>query len=194
MKMNNAVRVSAIAALIGLPGLSLAQEAKKAQAPPAMALPKPGPAHEVLKGEEGTWDATVETFAAGGPPSVTKGVETNTLSCGGLWLLTDFKGETMNQPFQGHGVKGYDLIKKKYVSTWVDSMSAALNIGESTFDQATKTMTGWIEGPDPSGKISKTKAVVQWKSADTRVFTMYVPASPGAPESPMLRITYKRRK
>src|SRR5688500_16062582 len=69
-----------------------------------LAPPKPGPEHDILKKDAGIWDATIQEMTEpGAPPKESKGVETNTLACGGLWLVTDFKGEMMGQPFQGHG-------------------------------------------------------------------------------------------
>jgi len=197
MKMTRGVCGLLVVGLVSLSGRAWAQEAKKAEeskkaAPAGPPLPKPGPEHEVLKNDVGTWDATVEMIGPGGPPATSKGVETNTM-LGGLWLVTDFKSEMMNQPFQGHGIEGYDPLKKKYVGTWVDSMTSGLSLTESSYDAAKKTMTGWIEGPDPSGKITKMRAVTEWKDPDTRVFTIYG-TGPDGKEAPGLRITYKRRK
>jgi uncharacterized protein DUF1579 len=154
-------------------------------------MPKPGPEHELFKKDVGTWDATVEILMPPAPPS--KATETNALGPGGLWLLTDFKGEMMGGPFQGHGVAGWDPAKKKYVGTWVDSMSTALMITESTYDAAARTMTGTMEAPGPDGRPMKMKAVTQYKDDDTRVFTMYMPG-PDGKEAPQMRISYKRRK
>jgi hypothetical protein len=157
--------------------------------------PKPGPEHEVFKMDEGTWDATVEMAAApGAAPMTSKGVETNTRGCGGLCLITDFKGEFMpGQPFHGHGVGVYDAAKKKYVGSWTDSMSRGLMVSESTFDPATKTFTGSSEAPDPTGKMMKFKSTVEYKDENTRVFTMYTP-TPDGKEVPGFKITYVRRK
>jgi len=152
-------------------------------------MPTPGPEHEFLKSEAGTWDATVEMNTPGGPVS-SKGVETNTLGCGGLCLISDFKGEMMpGTTFEGHGVTAYDPAKKKYVGSWTDSMSKGLMTGESTWDPATKTSTGWMEGPDMTGTVMKVKSVVEHKDADTRVFSMYGPDGAVG-----MTITYKRRK
>src|SRR5207237_6024874 len=124
--MRRALRVFGMATVAAaiLVGSAAAQEKKKESAPPQgqeMPIPKPGPEHEILKKDVGVWDATVETtMEPGGKPNVTKGVETNTLLGGGLWMVQDFKGEFMGVPFQGHGVAGYDPFKKKYVGTWVD--------------------------------------------------------------------------
>ena len=154
-------------------------------------LPQPGPEHELLKKEVGTWDATVEMMMGAAPP--TKGVETNTLGPGGLWVINDFKSEIAGAPFQGHGVTGYDPAKKKYVGTWVDSMSTAVSILESTYDAASKSMVGAIDAPGPDGRMMKMKTVTQHTDDDTRVFTMYG-TGPDGKEAPTMRITYKRRK
>jgi hypothetical protein len=53
-------------------------------------------------------------------------------------------------------------------------------------------MTGSMEGADATGKPSKMKSVVQYKDANTRVFTMYVTA-PGGQEVPGMRITYTKK-
>jgi hypothetical protein len=179
--------------MLALGAVATAQDtpAQPAGGPP---LPKPGPEHQILKQDEGTWDATVEMLAGppGAPASTSKGVETNKLTGGGLWLVTDFKSEMMGQPFEGHGVTGWDPAKKKFVGTWVDSMTTTLTTMESTYDPAAKRITGWMEAPDETGKPTRTKLVTEYKDADTRVFTMYM-VNDGK-ETPSMRITYKRRK
>jgi hypothetical protein len=189
------VCVLSLAACAAAPALAQEKKSAPPAAPQGMPpLPKPGPEHELLKAEEGVWDATVEAFMApGAPPSISKGTETNTLGMGGLWLVTEFKSEFMNMPFQGHGVMGWDPAKKKYVGTWVDSMSTGLSIMENSYDPATKTMTGFMEGPDMEGKVTKIKSVTEFKG-DTRVFSMYEPAAAGGKETLGMRITYTRRK
>ena len=157
-------------------------------------LPRPGPEHDLLKKQAGVWDATVEeTTEPGAPPKVSKGVETNTMVCGGLWLISDFKGEMMGQPFQGHGVTGYDQARKKYTGIWVDGMTTALGIVEGTYDKATKTMRLDYEGHDPAGNPIKMKMVTVWKGKDHRVWTASMVGGDGK-DIPMLTINYKRRK
>jgi len=188
--------ISFCAFVLALPFLAVAAAAQDPpKAPPGMPpMPKAGPEHAVLKLDEGVWDATVESFMApGAPPAVSKGVETNTLGTGGMWLSTEFKGDMMSMPFHGHGVATWDPGKKKYVSTWTDNMSTGLSLGESTYDAGAKKMTGSMEGPDMTGKVTKMRSVVEWKDADSRVFTMFGPG-PDGKEATIMRITYKRRK
>lgn len=179
-----------------------AEEAKKPEAKTTQAampegmppLPKPGPEQDLLKRDVGVWDATVEMMMGppGTAPAASKGVETNTL-LGGLWLVTDFKGDMMGMPFQGHGTTGWDPDKKKYVGTWVDTMSTSVSTSEGTYDPAAKSMTSWMEAKDPTGATTKMKTVSEWKDKDTRVFTMYAPPPGGGADMQTMRITYKRR-
>jgi uncharacterized protein DUF1579 len=159
-----------------------APAAKKQETSQAASMPmvKPGPEHDLLKKDVGTWDATVEMMATPeAPASTSKGVETSKM-LGGLWLVTDFKSQMMGQPFQGHGTTGYYTNKKKYVGTWVDTMSTGLMTGESTYDPATKTVTGYMEGTDPAtGKPTKMKMVTEYKDDNSRVFTMYMTGPDG---------------
>lgn len=179
-----------LAVLLVLSGTAMAA-AQSGQMPP---MPKPGPEHEVLKMDVGTWDAVVEVTPAPGAPVVkSTGVEVNTMGCGGLCLITDFKGDVMGTPFMGHGVSAWDPAKKKYVGSWTDSMSTGLAMGESTYDPAAKKSTGSMEGPDMTGKVTKSRSVVEYRGASTRVMTMYS-TGPDGKEMEGMKITYTKRK
>lgn len=185
--------VAAGAVTLGLSGLAVAQGM-----PP---LPKPGPAQVIFTDTVGTWDARVESFMVpGGPPSISSGVETDRVGCGGLCLITDFKGSFVMGPpstppalFEGHGTETYDPAKKKYIGSWTDSMSTGLFITEGTYDAATKTTTGSMEGPDLTGQVSKMRSTVTRPDPNTRVFSMFA-SGPEGKEALGMRITYTRRK
>jgi len=159
--------------------------------PPALT---PGPEHALLKEDVGTWDASVEMMIPGAPPAApSKGVETNLLSCNGLCLVTDFKGEMMGAPFQGHGVSTWDPAKKKYVGNWSDSMAPGIASTEATWDAAHKTMNGTMVAPDGQGGSAKMRSTVVYTPDGKRVFSMFMPG-PDGKEMPTMRITYTRRK
>ncbi len=44
----------------------------------------------------------------------------------GRFLKENFNGTAMGKPFQGMGFLGYDNVKNKYVSLWMDNMSTAV--------------------------------------------------------------------
>jgi hypothetical protein len=195
--MSKTLLACAFGVLLLLPAVGHAQaQSSQSAAPPGMpAMPKPGPEHAIFKEDAGTWDAVIESFMApGAPPMTSKGVETNLLGCGGLCLITDFKGEMMpGMTFDGHGTSTWDPKKQKYVGSWTDSMSQGLAISEGTWDASARTMTGWMEGPDMTGATVKMKSVVEYKPNGTRVFTLYGPPADGK-EPVGLRITYTRQK
>ena len=172
--------------------MSLALSIVPALAAAQMPMPTPGPEHAVLKEDVGTWDASLEMVMPGAPampPS--KGVETNVLSCNGLCLVTDFKGELMGGPFQGHGVSTWDAAKKKYIGSWSDSMTPGLAVTESTWDPVKKTMNGTMDTPDGSGGSVKLRSTVDYP-AGKRVVSIFMPG-PDGKEMQTMRITYTKR-
>jgi hypothetical protein len=183
MKSQGSGRLFALCAAVVLAaGVAWAQE-----------LPKPGPEHKVLEMDAGTWDASVEMMTApGAPPMTGKGTETSTIGCSGLCLITDFKGDFGGMPFHGHGTTTWDPAKKKYVGTWVDSMSMGLALSEGNYDAATKRVTSIMDGPDMSGGRTKSKAVVEYKDANTRVMSMATIQADGK-EVPTMKITYTKK-
>jgi len=158
--------------------------------------PEPTDAHKVLRKDVGVWDAEIKMWM-GGPdsePMVSKGMERNRL-LGGLWLVSNFSGKFGDQEFQGHGVTGYDPTKKKYVGTWVDTMSTHISHTESTYDAAKSEMTMMMTGIDSqSGQEMTSKATVKYIDNDQHVMTMYMkdPAGDGDWIKGM-EISYKRR-
>jgi hypothetical protein len=190
MTVSRFTRVAALLVALVVPRMAAAQACNQ-QMPP---LPKPGPEHAVLKMDAGTWDATVEFVPApGAPPMISKGVEVNTVGCGGLCLISDFKGEAMGSPFHGHGVTTWDAVKKKYIGGWTDSMSQGFAVTEGTYDPGTRKMSGSMEGPDMTGMVMKTRTVSEWRDANTRVMTAFA-AGPDGKEMQVMKITSTRRK
>jgi hypothetical protein len=186
------VPFSVVALGVGTSGLVRAQEGG---GPP---VPRPTAEHKALAAEEGTWDATVKMFMRGpdAEPTVSKGTEVNTMMTGGLWLLSRFQGNFGSMAFEGRGQFGYDPLKKKYVGTWVDSMSPTLSVLEGTYDATTKTMTYVGDGVDASnGSKFTQKMVTTTKDDGSRVFALYVTSSEtGGKEAKMMEITYTKRK
>ncbi len=150
--------------------------------------PTPGPEHEHLKRLEGEW---IARFQDGGGDS--PGTMTVKLECGGLWAVSDFRAEFGGQKFQGRGFDGYDPVKKKYVSVWVDSMSTAPLFLEGTMDAATKTLTLTGEGRGPDGAPLKFRSETRFPDNDHMHFTMSVLGEDGK-ATPMLTIAYTRKK
>jgi len=90
---------------------------------------------------------------------------------------------------------GYDTLKKKYVSTWVDSMSTELLSMEGTHDAATRTTTMSCEGHESgeSGKIVKYRFVSEMKDDNSMTFHMSTKGDDGK-YTEMMKIEYRRRR
>jgi hypothetical protein len=169
-----------------------AKAAAAAGATAAKTAPKaPTPEHEQLLKSVGEWDAAMKMhMVPGQPPMEAKCTETVVPVCHGHWLWTDYRGQVMGAPFEGHGLVGYDTNKKQYVSFWFDSMSAPYMASTGTCDPATKTVKMTGKGVDESGKPMTTDETITWKDENTRVLNMEFKTDQG----PMkMEITYTRK-
>jgi hypothetical protein len=87
----------------------------------------PGEAHRRLAPLVGTWNAK-STFwmAPGAPPSTGDGVSEHRWVLGGRHVEQIYRGTTMGMPFEGIGYTGYDNTQKRYVGSWMDTMSTGI--------------------------------------------------------------------
>ena len=153
--------------------------------------------HSVLKTDVGSWDAKIKIWPQGpdGPALESQGEENNRMIGNGMWLLSDFKGEIGDMPFEGHGTFGYDPQKKKYTATWVDNMKPTIDTMEGTYDAKTHTLTWMSETRDPAtGETAKMKSVSKYVDDNTKTFTLFGLA-PGSKDQymKMMEIHYTRK-
>ncbi len=161
-------------------------------------IPKPTAEHMILAADEGTWDATVKSYQNGpdSEPMVSKGVEVNTVVTGGLWVVSTFKGDFGGMAFEGRSQFGYDPAKKKYVGTWIGSMSPSLSVLEGSYDADTRTLTYKGDGVCPiDGSKLVQRMVTTTKADGSRDFTLYITGTPtGGKEAKVMQIEYVKRK
>jgi hypothetical protein len=165
-----------------------------AQQQGAPIAPKPGPEHEILKLDAGTWNGKVELVPAPGVPAINATVvETSMIGCGGTCLITDAKGSDLvpGVPFVGHGVMTWDPAKKVYVGSWADNLMNGLARTETTYDPKTKKHTGWTEGLE-EGKLTKNRVVVEYPTPTTRTMTSFA-TGPDGKEFQQLKISYTKK-
>jgi hypothetical protein len=152
---------------------------KSAPAAVEAAMPPKTPARHDLPGElqplaalAGEWGATMRTTMPGQPVVEEQGNETVRWICDGKWQWSDFTGVLMGQPFEGHGITGYDAKNRKYLSFWADSSSGTIASAEGTYDAGSRTFTFAGKGVDPAGKPMPFQQTLVHKDDDTRVLTM----------------------
>ena len=150
------------------------------------------PELDVLKMEQGAWDAAIEFPPAkpGDAPTHATGVQTNTFVTGGRWIRNDFE---VDAKYGGHGTWGYDPKKQRYVGIWVDSNTDYIRLDEGIWDAASKTMTWTAElrqpDPYPPAKYRMTEEF----RGDSRVLTMTAIGPKSGKEVPLGKITFTRR-
>ena len=188
---------------VGAVAFAADQEKKKAAGPPdekaAMeAMQKaatPGEAHKKLEAVVGTFDAKVKTWMdPSKPPEESTGTSENTWVLGNRYIQMKYQGTMMGQPFTGMGYQGYDNVTKKYVGTWMDTMSTGIMMTTGHADQSGKTMTMTGSAADPvSGKMMKLTEKITVKDNDHHSFEMWAPGPDGKPVK-MMEIEYTRKK
>lgn len=153
------------------------------------------PQHIEMAREVGTWDAETKFWMTpGGEPTTSKAVETNKMF-GDFWLLSHFKGDIAGAPFEGRMQLGYDPVEKKYVGTWIDTMTPYVSRLSGDYDVKNHTLTLVAKARDPqSGEIKTSTLISKYVDSDTKEFTMHDGGPDAKDPFKMMQITYKRRK
>jgi hypothetical protein len=155
----------------------------------------PGAAHQHLADMVGEWDTLVKSWMDPlAPPMESKGTSDMSMVLGGRYLLQQFHGEMMGQPFEGMGYTGYDNVQKKYVATWMDNMSTGIMTSVGTEDAETKKVTYIGKMWDAvTGTEMTVEEVVYMVAPDHHVFEMYMPG-PDGKQMKSMEIHYTRAK
>lgn len=186
----------AIGVVLSATVLATAQDKKKGQPDPKeiekafKAYATPGKPHENFKRLVGRWNAAIVSFdQATGKPKKSKGTSIFRVILGGRYLQQNFRGKIEGENFRGIGTTGYDNAQKKYVGTWIDSMSTGIMHTEGKYDPKTNTMTEMGKVASPIGPM-KMKMVTKYIDENKFHFTMSLVAEGG--EQKMMEITYTR--
>lgn len=186
--------VFALTLLSGI-AISTAQDADpKPQMPEMPEMPTPQQEHEWLRQLVGEWDTVSEmTMGPDQPPLKGEGREQSRM-IGGFWATFEHNGEAMGTPFTGILTLGYDPQQKRYVGTWIDSMSNHMwqYVGSVSADG--KRLTLETEGPCPSSPDGKGKfrETIEIVDADHKTFTSQLELN--GEWVTILRMTCTRRK
>ena len=155
---------------------------------------EPAPQHKHLQKMVGKWNLSMKSWMdPKQPPMESTGTAEGKSLLGDRYVQTTVTANFMGKPFNGVGITGYDKAKKKFVGTWIDSMSTGVSRSEGTADEAGKLMTSHMVGTDPlTGKDTKMKLVGKWETDDKLVEEFY--ERKGGKEMKTMEITYTRAK
>jgi hypothetical protein len=195
----SALTVIAVAMLvITSPVMAKDKKQKQSTDPQAMMeaykkLGTPGEPHKQLASLAGSWTTqTKEWMEPGKPPMESTGsVEMKTL-LDGRFLEQEFTGNMMGQPYNGIGITGYDNLRKRYVSTWIDTMGTGIFTMEGMASPDGKTITLKGQHAELGGGHMTHRAVWKIMDSNSQTFDMYG-AHQGGKETKMMEITYTRK-
>lgn len=157
-------------------------------------LATPGEPHNLFASLAGSWTTqTKEWMDPGKPPMETTGSVEMKVLLDGRFLQQEFTGDMMGQPYNGIGISGYDNLRKKYVSTWIDTMGTGIFIMEGTASADGKTITLKGQHAEPGGGHMTHRAVWKIVDSNSQTFDMYGTHGRGK-EMKMMEITYARKQ
>lgn len=160
----------------------------------AEAAATPGAAHRKLAPLVGEWKAEVKCWMApDAPPTLTTGAAKTSWIMNGRFIQQEFKGEFMGKPFRGMSFTGYDNVRGKYNSVWIDDMSTTMFTSEGEADAEGKVLTfsGNYSCAMTGEKHKTAKQIYRIVSQDKHIFEMHNPDKTG--DSKTMEITYTRQ-
>ncbi len=167
-----------------------------------MELAKLNENHKMLADLVGTWSYTVKMYMdPTSKPTESTGTAVRTAVMDGRYVTGDYSGKfkmpgadgkMMEMAFKGMSMDGYDNVKKKFVSGWVDNMGTGILLIEGTYDAATKTFTYTGDYEMMPGMKSKVREVI--KMPDTSHMSMEYYEDRGQGETKSMEINYTRKK
>jgi hypothetical protein len=163
-------------------------------------LGKPGENHKLLGEMAGSWSYAVKMWMdPTGKPQESKGMATRKAIMDGRFYLAEHSGKFQmpgkdgkmtDMNFKGMAIEGYDNIKKKFVSAWIDSMGTMILSSEGTYDAASKTFTYTANCEMMPGMQVKIRETIKVVDANHHNFEWYEDRGQG--EAKTMEIAYTR--
>ena len=162
-------------------------------------LARPSANHNLLGELAGTWNYVLKiSMGPNRPPVETNGVVVRQPIMGGRYFLADFDvemlpgadGKLEKANFKGKSIEGYDNVKKKFISIWIDNASTGPTIFEGSYDPASRTFTYAGETEPKPGQKTKVREVI--KVINNSHYNLDWYEEHGGHEIKTIEITYTR--
>ncbi|HKP02587.1 MAG TPA: DUF1579 domain-containing protein [Chthoniobacterales bacterium] len=158
--------------------------------------------HKLLASTAGTWSYVVKMWMdPKGSPTESKGTAIRKAVMDGRYVTGDYSGnfkmpgadgKPKEMKFQGMSMDGYDNVKQKFVSGWVDNMGTGIYITEGTYDASSKTITYTGEFEMMPGMKSKVRELIKFTDKDHMAMEYFEDRGQG--EAKSMEISYTRKK
>lgn len=136
-------------------------------------FPKPSEEHQWLEKFVGEWKTECECSMGPGQKPVKSVGTISSRMVGAFWVINEMNSKMMEMPMRGVQTIGYDPEQKKYVGTWVDSMTNFMWHYRGTVDESGRKLTLSAEGPNfmAEGKTAQFRDAYEFKSPDHIIVT-----------------------
>jgi hypothetical protein len=165
-----------------------------------MELAKTGENHKLLATMAGNWSYTVKMYMdPSGKPQESKGTATRKSIMDGRFFIAEHSGKFQmpgkdgkmtDMNFKGMAIEGYDNVKNKFVSSWIDNMGTMIMNTEGTYDAASKAFTYTADCEMMPGMKVKIREVIKVVDNDHHNFEWYEDRGQG--EAKTMEISYTR--
>jgi Protein of unknown function (DUF1579) len=167
-----------------------------------MELAKLNENHKLLADLDGNWTYTIKFWMNPDPnakPEESKGTAVrksimngrfSTLDVTGKMEMPGPDGKKKEMTFVGHGIDGYDNVKKKFVGSWIDNMGTGIMFSEGTYDPTTKTFTYTSEYEGVPGVKQQIREVIKVTDKDHHTLEWY--ENRGGQDVKTMEIAYTR--
>jgi len=158
--------------------------------------------HKLLSDMNGSWNYTIKMWMNPDPnakPQESKGTATRKSAMDGRYATMDVTGKLQmpgedgkmkDMQFKGMAVEGYDNVKKKFVSSWIDNMGTGIQFSEGTYDPASKTFTFTSEMEMMPGMKTPVRETLKMTDKDHMLMEWY--ETHGGQEKKTMEIAYTR--
>jgi hypothetical protein len=156
----------------------------------------PGKEHKDMAKEAGVWTGKNTIWMPGSDePMKSESTTKVTPIMDGRYLKVEVEGEMPGMgPFHGFGINGFDNVTRKYVSTWLDSMSTGIMYGTGEMSDGGKTLTWKYEYNCPIAKKQVTmRQVEKTTGPDTKTIEMFGPDPKTGKEFKMMSVELTRK-
>jgi Protein of unknown function (DUF1579) len=158
--------------------------------------------HKLLADMNGNWNYAIKMWMnpdPNAPPQQSKGTATRKSVMNGRYVAMDVTGK-MQMPdqtgkmkemqFKGMSVEGYDNVKQKFVSSWIDNMGTGIQFSEGTYDPSSKTLTFTSEIETMPGMKMPVRETLKLTDKDHMLLEWY--ETHGGQEKKTMEIAYTR--
>jgi len=152
-----------------------------------MEYAKPGEAHQRMAEFAGSYVTKAKHWMGpDAPPQTMEMISTSEPIYGGRYMLTEVRGEWMDQPFKGREIMGYDNMSDEYFAVWIDNLGTGVAITRGTWDTAKNALVMEGEMSSPMGPM-KMRSVIRKTPAGGHMTEMYIDQGRGMYKSMEMR-------